>query len=118
MICHREIASLLSKNLENESNFTLFLKRGRVVLADEICMSFFARVLYHKVSFNSRRYIPLLHKNTLNVLNISRAMSNQVELFKSIGLADQKAKETAKNKNLADRLEKLITTTVSMVFFF
>ena len=45
-------------------------------------------------------------------------MSNQVELFKSIGLADQKAKETAKNKNLADRLEKLITTTVSMVFFF
>ena len=44
-------------------------------------------------------------------------MSAQVELFKSIGLAEQKAKETAKNKNLADRLEKLISTTVSFKVF-
>ena len=85
-------------------------------MADEIRMSFFARVLYHKVTFSSSKLIPILHKNTLNIVHISRAMSNQVELFKSIGLAEQKAKETAKNKNLADRLEKLISTTVSIAF--
>jgi len=47
----------------------------------------------------------------------SRTMSGQVGLFQRIGLNEQKAIETVKNKVLADRLEKLITQVHSFIFY-
>ena len=35
-------------------------------------------------------------------------MSSRLEIFQSIGLSEQKAKETSKNENLAKHLEDII----------
>lgn len=37
-----------------------------------------------------------------------RSMSSRLEIFKSIGLSEQKAKETSKNENLAKHLEDIV----------
>ena len=39
-----------------------------------------------------------------------RAMSSRLDLFQSIGLSEQKAKETLKNEALASHLENVVTT--------
>ena len=90
-----------------------------MVLADEIRMFFFSRVLFRR--FSPKKQISSvkdLHQSTFGFVKLSRTMSGQIELFQSIGLAEQKAKETAKNKNLADRLESLIKTTVRIDSFY
>ena len=40
----------------------------------------------------------------------ARMMSSRLDLFQSIGLSEQKAKETLKNEALASHLENVVTT--------
>ncbi|XP_066933052.1 glutamine--tRNA ligase-like [Clytia hemisphaerica] len=64
---------------------------------------------YSQILYRSSNQI--LHRRSRNILQQIRKMTGQLELFQNIGLTEQKAKETAKNKGLAERLEKLIKQT-------
>ena len=43
-------------------------------------------------------------------------MSTRIDLFQSIGLSEQKAKETLKNEALASHLENVVTTVSKIVY--
>ena len=45
-------------------------------------------------------------------------MSSRLDLFQSIGLSEQKAKETLKNEALASHLENVVTTVSKYICSF
>ena len=45
-----------------------------------------------------------------------RRMSSRIDLFQSIGLGEQKAKETLKNEALAKHLENIVTVVSELLF--
>ena len=51
------------------------------------------------------------------VLHHVKMVDNTISLFQTIGLSEQKAKETAKNKNLSTKLEEVIKQVKPATFF-
>lgn len=52
--------------------------------------------------------IYLLHNCCQNIKYYKKAMIDRIEMFKAIGLSENKAKETIKNAHISQKLEKLI----------